>query len=240
MRVILILISILFMIFSKNAYAETRIIKIYAVGKTDAPPLFNQRTEIEETESGITHETATITDPSGKVVLTEDTNYKDEQLIHQLVKNFQTNEAYEASVASGKVTFKSYKIQGDKLIAADPEKSEILNEEFITGPLLEFFVRKHWNEIQGGDTVHVRFGVLEISESVGFKFWEVARPVVKGQTLVDIRMKAASIFIAMAVAPIDLFFDPIQKKMVRYIGRTPLKVLSDRKWIPLDAEITYQ
>jgi hypothetical protein len=231
---------ILFLILSPEVFAEVRLAKIYAIGKTDSPALFNQRTETKEDGSGVTHETALITDLSGVPVLTEESDYRGDQLIHQLVKKLQTQEAYEVVVNAKKVTFRSYRLQDGKLSPKDPEKSEDLTANFITGPVLEPFLRNHWQEVLQGDTVHVRFGVLEISESVGFKFWEYAQTKIGDKPYIQIRMKPSSIFISMAVSSIDLFFDPTQKKLMRYKGRTPLKVQSNGKWVPLDAEIIYQ
>jgi hypothetical protein len=239
MKYVLIVFQFL-LIFSTNAFSDIRISKIYAIGKTDSPPLFTQKTQTEERPSGITHESAEIMDPNGKVILTEESDYRGVQLIHQLVKKFLSQEAYEVSVDTKKVIFRSFYIQGDKLVPADPDKSEDLEDNFITGPVLEPFLQKHWDAILEGDTVHVRLGVMELSESVGFKFWDYDHTTISGQPLIDIRLKASSIFIAMAVHPIDLFFDPIKKRLLRYKGRTPLKVLSNGKWVPLDAEIIYQ
>jgi 5S rRNA maturation endonuclease (ribonuclease M5) len=224
---------------STNAYADVRLAKIYALGKTDAPALFNQRIETKDMGSGITHESATITDPSGILVLTEDSDYRGEELIHQMIKKFQTNEAYEVLVDGKKVTFRSFQIKDDKLIPVDHEKSEIPGGEFITGPVLEPFIQKHWQEFQKGDTIHVRLGVLELAETVGFKFWQYAQTKIADKPLIDIRMKASSIFIAMAVSPVDLFFDPATKRLIRFKGRTPLKMKSNGKLVPLDADIIY-
>jgi hypothetical protein len=238
MKYLALLIASAFFL-SASTYGDVRTAKIYGIGKTGEAPLFIQKIETKLLGSGVTHESATITDSSGRVVLTEESEYRGDQLIHQMMRKFQTQEAYEVEVNSGKVTFHSFHLKDDKLVPSDPDKSEEVKEDFITGPVMIPFLQEHWHEVARGDTVAVRLGVLEIAESVGFKFWQDGNLEISGRSWIHIRMKPSSIFIALVAGTVELGLDPVQKKLMYYKGRTPLKVNSNGKWSPLDAEIIY-
>jgi hypothetical protein len=221
-----------------SAHTSTvREAKIFSIGKTNEPPVFFQKTQLDTDDKGITHEVTRIQDTQGKTVLTQESTYKDDQLIDQHVRQYQTRKAYWVKVENGQITFSTFEFNGTvESPSKDPQQTEKLEEPFLTGPVSDSFLRRNWVRLMNGDTIHTRFGVLELEETVGFKFWKVN----SGNSLIDIRMKPSSIFISMAVKSIDLFFDPSTHLMMSYIGRTPLRREDHGKLVPFDGEIIYK
>jgi hypothetical protein len=175
----------------------------------------------------------------GKSVLVQEATYNGEHLIDQHVKQYQTGKAYSVNVGDGHISFHTFDFDGTNETPSKEHDANLIEKSestFITGPVSDSFLRANWKQLMSGDTIHVRFGVLELAETVGFKFWKVGE---RGG-LVDIRMKPSSVFIAMAVKSIELMFDPTTHLMMRYLGRTPLRLSDHGKLIPFDGEIVYE
>jgi hypothetical protein len=228
---------LLILLLSTQAFCEERIARIYEIGKTDSAPLFTQKSVRTESDPGHIHAVTTITDPENKVVIVEDAEFKGDRLIHQHIQQFQTQKAFDVLVDGKKVTFRTYVLKDGKETESEKANTEDFTDEFITGPVSENFLAKNWKELLDGDTIHTRFGVPEIAESVGFKFFQVNES--KDAKTIEIRMKPSSIFISMALKPIELFFDPKTHQIVRYLGRTPLKWTKTGKLENIDADILY-
>jgi hypothetical protein len=172
----------------------------------------------------------------GQAVLTQESHFKGEHLLDLHVKQYQTGKAYQVKVEGSHITFSTFEFDGNnERPSNDKDQSEQLEKSFVTGPVSEEFLKDHWDSLMAGDTIHARFGVLEIAETVGFKFWKVDSP----PNTIDIRMKPSSLFIGLAVKPIDIFFDPSTRSIVGYKGRTPLRVRDQGKWIPFNGNIVY-
>ena len=85
-----------------------------------------------------------------------------------------------------------------------------------------------------GDSVNFRFAVISRLETVGF----VLQKVSSSDTLVRIRMKASSAFIALMVDPIYLTFSA-DRSLVSLEGRVPTKLKKWNGWTDLDAFVEY-
>jgi hypothetical protein len=226
--------------FASVCSASTSVVreaKIYAMGKTSDSPIFLQKTQLDTDDKGVTHEMTSIQDTQGKTVLTQESTFKGAQLIDQPVRQYQTGKAYRVRVDQDQIIFSTFDFNGtSESPSKDKPQMEKLEAPFLTGPVADSFLRSNWERLMSGDTIHSRFGVLELAETVGFKFWKVDSI----KSLVNIRMKPSSIFIGMAVKSIDLLFDPSTHLMMEYIGRTPLRVENHGKLVPFDGEIVYK
>ncbi len=230
---------ILFQLLPFFAWAnvQTRVSKIYEIGKLQEPPLFVQTTEIQSEDLGTFTSSAKIEDRDGKVVMTEKVAVRGATLISQFVEQLQSMEAWELVVSENKMVFKTYKITKDGR-REDGKKAEEV-KSFVNGPLIEMFIAKHWDVLTEGKSVKTAFSVLELQQTVNFTFQKVSDGYRLGKQVMIIKMKPANLFISMLVDPIIIEFDSSTKKMVYFKGRTPLKVLKSGEWKPFDAEILY-
>ena len=220
---------------SAPAKADDRLGKIYEIGKTDQPPLFIQKTHKEPINGMIEHHSS-IADADGKEVMREEANYKDTTLLYNHVMQLQTKESFQVENKDGRLYFKTFEIQADGSEKVKKESDQRLPESFIMGPISEVVIISKWDELVDGKTVTAHFGVLEMQDTVRFDFTKIS---FDGKTLV-VKMKPTSFFISLLVKPIELRFDAATKKIIRYIGRTPLKRMIKGKLEPFDGEIIYE
>jgi len=213
-----------------------RTLKYYEVGKTNGPVLYTQKTQYQKAEDGITIAKSVTTDPKGNVVYTETIKSKGSFPIYQVADVAQTKRHLEMEVKDGKVYLRT------KTLASDPkdgpkEEVESLPEHFITGAMAETFAIEHFTELMAGDTIRAKMAILEIREMVSFKFWNKEITKFNGREVMIVAMKPSSIFISFLVDTIYLYIDVKEKKMIHYVGRTPLWKEVDSDLKALDAEI---
>lgn len=240
MKFFLIVGILLVMSLGYGEEKQTRVSKIYAIGKTSEEPLFVQTTELQNSTSGSFTSNAKIEDPSGKLIMTEKVIVKDELLVSQYVEQLQSQEAWDLSVKDGYAIFKTFKLSDGRSSPQGNGKSEKLEKSFINGPLIETFINKNWEKLVSGDTASTAFSVLELERSVNFKLQKVKMSERRGRPVLVIKMKPANFLISVLVDPILLEFDSSTRKLVYFKGRTPLKIREGEKLKPLDAEIFYE
>lgn len=231
------LISILFLVSNwavNPAVAEVRNARVYKIGD-ETKILFTQTTEISEISSEIRTWVSVLKDSAGKILMTESANIKNGKIQNQKVQQFQVGESYELQVANDQATFKEFQL----LDSANPvlKKTEVVSvgESFIMGPTTDFFVQKNWKALTEGAIVKAEFGVFELLKTVQFEFKKIEDEVGS----IKIQMKPANLFVSMMVDPIYVTYDKTTQKMIRYKGRTPMRIKVDGKWKPLDADIFY-
>jgi hypothetical protein len=223
--------------------AETRQAKIFAIDKSEGSPLFLQTTEHSKAPDGLEKTVTTIKDAEGNVAIYEEAEFRGDNLVSQYVRQLQTKESYRADVKDGVVTFLRFKIEGSSETSTGKPKSEPQSknqdEPFITGPVFENFLNRHWSELLDGKTIDVRLGVLEVAESVGFKFWIPKPPKGTSGDPVQVLMKPSNLFISLALDTIEIDVDPSSHHIIRYVGRTPLVAMKNGKNKPLDGNVVY-
>lgn len=217
---------------------QTRVYKIYGVGKMQEAPLFIQTTEIQKDSKGGFTSSAKIEDPTGKLIMTEKVQVRENLLVSQEVEQLQSKEAWDLQVKDGQATFRTFKLSESGRQEQGSGKTQKV-DNFINGPMMEDFIRQQWDKLAAGDVVKVAFSVLELERTVDFKFEKVKESERLGKKVVVIKMKPANFFISALVDSIFIEFDLTTKKMVYFKGRTPLKVLKSGELKPLDAEILY-
>jgi hypothetical protein len=234
---VVILFSMMFL--SIPLWAQTiehRNAKYYEVGKTADAPLFTQHILIETATSGDRRWTSQIKDETGAVVIGETAIIKNNAVVSQIVDNAQMHETSELQVGPNNVTFRTYHFVDGKRGDLIEEKIRSREENFVTGPAVELYLSKRWEQLSAGASVEVQFGILEILRSIGFELKK------EGETehLLKVKMKPSNFFIGLLVDPIHLEFDKLTKRLVRYRGRTPLRRMRDGRLKPWDAEIIYE
>jgi hypothetical protein len=212
--------------------------KIFELGKREGTPLFTQITHSEKMPDGSVESTVTITDAEGKLAMTEKSKVMGEKLVSQSDDQLQSQEAYDVDVKGNSATFKIYKLKDGKRGKAETEKTiDSGSDTFLTGPGIDGFLSTHWEELLKGKSVHVRFGVLERADTVGFDFEK------SGKTeagLTEIIFSPSSVFISALVKSIRLFVDPKTKHLMVLKGRSPLFKKVDSALKPLDVDLVYE
>lgn len=236
----LLQILILLAITSSAFATEVRVSKYYDIGKTTGSPTFTQETLIERSAPDSFVSNAKITDPAGKTVMTEKAIVVEGKITFQYVEQLQSGEAWQLEVKDGKAIFKTYKLEDGKRFEVGSGKSESVKGDFINGPLTELFIARNWDALVKGSELKVRFSILELEESIGFKFFKVGQGKRNGQDMLGVKMKPSNFIVSMLADPIHIEFAAEQKRMAYYRGRTPLKAKEGGKWKPYDAEIIYE
>jgi hypothetical protein len=184
---------------------------------------------------------STYSDKDGKPVIVEETEIEGDRLVAYKYKQDQVNEAGEASFQGDKVNLTFVNSNG---------KSETDSEDYdptmTVAPMIQGILQRRWAEIEAGDSIKIRYLAIERLETIGFKFFKNGERVVNGKTLVDIKMKPSSIFIAALVDPIII---TVMKDEPHWIvqsdGRTPIRVSAKQPptnredWKAIDARVEY-
>lgn len=218
-----------------------RILKYYEIGKTDGPVLYTQKIQYQKLPSGELNTKSVVTDPKGKLIYTEVVISKGSQLISQTADVEQTKRRLSIEVKDEHVIFKTSALYPEN--KEEPkEDSDKLPEHFITGALAEPFVMEHFTELMAGDTVHAKMGILELRELLSFKFWKKEMIKMNDHEVMVVAMKPSSIFISLLLKTIYLYIDTKDKKMIHYVGRTPLwkEEAGSTNLNALDAEIVFE
>lgn len=218
-----------------QAHAFGKKALFYPIGKVSGTPIYTQESDLTPAADGIMQWTSKIMDAQGKVVMTETARIKDGQVIEQYVEQLQIGEVYELKVEGGKATFETFKLVDGKKGASLDRKTVSFSKPFLMGPATESFLKANWSVLESGKSLKTDFGVFEVSNTVGFEF----RKIGEKDKVIEIEMKPSNMFISMVVTAIRIDLDKTEKRIVRYIGRTPLREQVKGKWKALDVEIVY-
>lgn len=112
---------------------------------------------------------------------------------------------------------------------------ERLEAPLVAGPTMFGYILAHWAALTRGETLPIRFAVLERGESIGFALERVEAP--EGRTI--IRMKPTSLVVRLAVAPTYFQFDTASRRILEYTGRVPPLEQIDGQLETLDARVAY-
>lgn len=181
--------------------------------------------------------------PDGKAAAHEEVVYESGKLKKYVYQQLQVDEFGTAEIRNGKI-FYSFTAQGK-----NKTDEETLEENTIVSDQIEPTLASHWQEIENGDSIKVRYILVERLDTVGFKFFKNKDIVYKGEPAVEIMMKASSFIIAALAPKITLI---VQKnaphRLLESNGRLPVRVPEipqpkERKdWRAIDAilSLTYK
>lgn len=103
------------------------------------------------------------------------------------------------------------------------QESETTDEDVLVPPMLPDKIRANWDPLMNGKTVKVRLGVLDRTETVGFKLDKNEESEFQGKPSVTFRFKPTSFVIQAIVNPVMLTFDRQTRTLLRVVGRMPIK-----------------
>lgn len=195
--------------------------------------MFNYKNEFEIVGDKKTTVT-TFTDLDGKALVVETAVVKVgtdgvETLVSFEEDHKQLGTTGKIEVADGKVGFTFTKDGKSKT------SSETMEPNYIVTSMVVGLIQSNWEKLMKGETVKIRFGVVDRRESVGFSFTKESATTDK----VVIKMRATSMIIAALVSPLRLSFQPDGKKFLELEGRVAVKVMKDGKFQDFDGYAVY-
>lgn len=103
-------------------------------------------------------------------------------------------------------------------------RTEAPGAPVVVGPTLFGFVRQHWEALDRGEAVPLRFAAADRARSYGFTL----RRSEVSPTTTTIEMIADQALVRWGLGPMFMVFDTQQRTIVRYVGRVPPR-LDDRR-----------
>lgn len=207
---------LLLMLAPLLADARSMRAKIFAPGEEKPSYLFSLNVE---KKGDSVHSKSIFTDLAGKALVEETSVYRDQSLVSHTFQQLQVDEKGSIDIRDGKV-FYSFTSQGK----THTETADIEPEMVISDAIVPYILQ-HWDQLEKGETLKVRFLLLERQESIGFKFYKDKEHNFKGKDAVDILMRPTSIFIAQLVPKIRFTFEKAAPhRLIESVGRTPIRV----------------
>lgn len=196
-------------------------------GRTE--PLYTYERRIRRDEDAITS-THITHDPTGAVVVVQSAAHSpDYQLQRADLMHRQSGVSASVVVADGEAIYTLH--DGEREATA----RETLTEPLVAGPTMFGFILAHWGALARGETIPIRFAVLERGESLRFALDRVDAPA--GRTI--IRMRATSPLVRLAVSSTYFEFDSRTRHIIEYTGRVPPLDRRGDKMVALDARVAY-
>ena len=166
-------------------------------------------------------------DPAGALVFADSAVHgPDYTLLDYTLHTNQFGQTGSVHVGATEVTFQ----------LGEQRKVEKPTLPVVVGPTLVGFIFKRLDRLRAGETLGVRFAVLDRLETLGFEL--VAVPSADGQTRV--KMSPSSFLIGLAVDPVFFTFETEGETLTRIEGRVPPKVRVVDTWRDFDARVEYR
>ena len=173
-------------------------------------------------------------DSAGKPVLSEEVTFQAGQLQRYTVHQIQLGETGTVWIEKRKLHF-DYEKGGNTSHA-----TEDLKDNLVIGPTLFDYVTGNWKELSEGETLRIRFAVLERNETIPFQLNKVQDGISpKGDKAVLIKMTPVFLLARLKVKPISIWVSPDGLHILEVIGRTLPKLKKDGDWQDLDAESVF-
>jgi len=159
-------------------------------------------------------------DKEGKPLVEEETLYQGGKLQKYVYRQLQMQEGGEVRVRGSKVFFEFLTAKGKK------KEDEIDWEENMTVPTdLQRVISKHWSQIKAGESVKVRFLLVERQDDIGFKLFHDGEIAYEGRKAAKVIMKPSSIIIAALAPSFKLVIDEAPPhRILESVGRLPIRV----------------
>jgi hypothetical protein len=217
---------------------SVRTLKLYEIGKTDGPLLYTQKIRKQKLANRRVSTYTSVFDPKGNLVFSETILSEGSMPLYQSDEVQQTKRFLNLEVKEERVYLRTRGLNSEN-DEKPAEDDEALPENLITGALAEDFILENWDALMKDETVYAKLAVMELREIIKFKFWKKQMTTKNGREVMEVMMKPSSFLVSLIVDPIHIFMDLKEKKMVHYIGRTPLWKFTNGKISALDAEIVF-
>lgn len=192
-------------------------------------PLFTYERRVKEVGLGVTS-THITHDPTGAVVVMQSAEHTPTYGLQRADMIHRQTGATASVVVMGEEAVYTLKDGAHETTAR-----ERLEAPLVAGPTTFGYILAHWAELTRGETLPIRFAVLERGESIGFALEQVEAP--EGRTIV--RMKPTSLLVRLAVAPTYFQFETTSRRILEYTGRVPPLERIDDRLETLNARVAY-
>lgn len=212
----------------------------YLVGKKEGKPLFVQTSEVTKTSETSRTTKSFVVDADGKVAVTEEATVVDGMIVSQVMDQLQINERYTLEIKDKQITMKSFAIEGTTYKLKE-DKSFPLTAEFVTGPSIETKLAQNrgvFNLENKKGKINVEFGIFEVMKPIDFTMKRTK--TIFDEKLVAVAIEINSFWLSPFVDSLHAEYDPKTFTMLRYRGRTPVRILKNKKWANFDADIYFQ
>jgi hypothetical protein len=204
------------------------------VASTRAPavPLFTYQRHVALAPAGVvaTHITS---DLAGHVVVVESAEMSPAySLVRFEAINRQLGSSGSVAVTQGGRHLEFRRTANGRVATA----SEDVRDPVVSGPSLHGFILARWDELAGDKPITVRMVVLNAMETYGFDIRRLAAK--NGRATVTIT--PSNLLVRLAIAPLQVEFDAVTRKLLRYEGRVPPMQLVDGNLRDLDAGVDYR
>jgi hypothetical protein len=188
---------------------------------------YERRVRLEEGHVTSSHITR---NPAGEVVVLQRADHTPTYgLLSAEMLHRQAGTSSAVRVAGNQLTFTL--TEGTKVSTA----TEVVSDPVVAGPTMFGYILTQWDALNAGQSLPIRFAVLERKETLGFTLKKVdAAP---GRTV--IRMTPTSLLVRLAVAPTEFEFDSTSRKILGYSGRVPPLRNVNGQLKTLDARVDY-
>jgi len=214
--------------------------EIFELSHSPTKPLFFYENSRKTGEEGKSTAVTRYTDVDGKLVVEEETHYENGKLTRYTYHQHQVDEKGTIEIKEGKVHF-SFIARGKT--ETDTETHE---ENSIVPDMIEDTIQANWAKLMAGDSIRVRFLLLERQDSIGFKFFKDGERDYKGKVAVDFIMKPSSIFIAAIAPSIRLTVEKdAPHRLLESNGRLPVRISkknppeSRKDWKAIDGLLVF-
>jgi len=236
---------ILFLCFSNLAQAveiQNRVGEFFKINEKTEHPLFIQKTKLSIKDDLNRETESEIFDSSGKVIMKETAIIENGLVKKQVMDQFQINERYELSSENNQIVFKTFKISTDRQYKLVDENSVLPRESYYTGPSLEIFLKKYISDFNKNKKMITNFGIFELLKFLEFNLKKI-EPIFKSekqQGVLPLEMKVDSFLFSLFADSLFLEIDEKTGRLLRYRGRTPVRILEKGQFVPFDADIYYE
>lgn len=218
---------------------QKRVGLFYPVGEKNEKYLFKQVSEIDIKDDLNRNTFSEIFDAEGVLLLRETASVVNGQIKNQTMDAFQINERYQLDVVDGRAQFKTFDIKDIKNPKLKSENKVKINDLFFTGPSLELFIKKNIADLKN-KTKKFEFGIFELEKPITFDLSPTQKIFKDADNLVSLKLEVNSFLFSLFADPLFLEVDPDTAAMKRYRGRTPVRIMKNKKLVPFDGDIYYE
>lgn len=207
---------------------------IYESGTHRAKPIFRYKRSVSPLSGGGVRIETQFTEMSGALAFTEAAEAKGARILSYEWAHFQMGESGKVEVREGKAYYAlKRKGQVERDVGDAPEN-------LVIGPTIIAFAQNHWRELMDGAALNVRVGVPDRLNDYGFRFRREKDDLLEEAGSVRFRLSPTSLFVSLAVKPIDFIFLKTGPRLLSINGRSLLKVKRAGGWDDLVAETVFE
>lgn len=193
--------------------------RIYAGGEyspEDKPThLFQKSVTVKGTRRNVT---TLFTSLAGEELAREEFEYENGKLIRSVYIQRQTRENGSMEIRDKQMFFDFHSKGKTHRDSMD------LEAPLLTSDNIQERIQENWKALEAGESTKARLVLIELQDTVGFKFFKDGERKFKGKDAVVIRMKPSSIFIAAVVSPLTFLVEKGGEHRLLYsFGRLPIR-----------------